>query len=99
MSGRELDGRSVKDSSKDRLDALADFLPTFEGLDFEFGHFVDEPGKLGYNRFSDDALRFIHIFYKMGWVNPSFRWVTWRGSSEALQLRDEPATLEAARTK
>ena len=32
----------------------------------------------------------------MRWVNTSFEWVTWKGSSEASQLRDEPAALEAA---
>ena len=81
---------------KDRLDALAKFLPIFEASDFEFGHFVEEPGTFGYYSFSDDASRFIDVCYEVRWVNPSFKWVTWEDSSEALQLRDDPATLEVA---
>ena len=59
---------------KDRLDALAEFLPIFETPDFEFGHFVDEPGTFGYYSFSDDASRFIDVCYAMKWVNLSFDW-------------------------
>ena len=84
------------DNLKSRLDALAEFLPIFEATDFEFGHFVDESGKLSYYSFSDDAYRFIEICYAAKWVNRSFDWVTWKGSVEALQLRDDPAILDAS---
>ena len=81
---------------KDRLDALAEFLPIFETPDFEFGHFVDEPGTFGYYSFSEDASRFIDVCYEMKWVNLSFYWSAWKDSAEALQLRDDPAALESA---
>ena len=81
---------------KDRLNALAEFLPIFETPDFEFGHFVDEPGTFGYYSFSHDASRFIDVCYKMEWVNLSFYWSAWKDSAEALQLRDDPTALESA---
>ena len=81
---------------KDRLNALAEFLPIFETPDFEFGHFVDEPGTFGYYSFSQDASRFIDVCYEMKWVNLSFYWSAWNDSAEALQLRDDPAALESA---
>ena len=81
---------------KDRLDALAEFLPIFETPDFEFGHFVDSPGTFGYYSFSDVASRFIDVCYAMKWVDLSFDWVAWKASPEALQLRDDPAVLESA---
>ena len=81
---------------KDRLNALAEFLPIFETPDFEFGHFVDEPGTFGYYSFSDDASCFIDVCYEMKWVNLSFDWGAWKESPEALQLRDDPAALGSA---
>ena len=81
---------------KDRLDALAEFLPIFETPDFEFGHFVDSPGTLGYYSFSDVASRFIDVCYAMKWVDLSFDWVAWKASHEALQLHDDPGAMEFA---
>ncbi len=81
---------------KDRLEALAEFLPIFETPDFEFGRFVDEPGTFGYYSFSEDAYRFIDVCYEMKWVNLSFDWGAWKESPEALQLRDDPPALESA---
>ncbi len=81
---------------KDRLDALAEFLPIFETPDFEFGHFVDEPGTFGYYSFSQDASRFIDVCYEMKWVNLRFDWGAWMNSLQALRLRDDPAALESA---
>ena len=75
---------------KDRLDALAEFLPIFETPDFEFGHFVDEPGTFGYYSFSQDASRFIDVCYEMKWVNLRFDWGAWMNSLQALRLRDDP---------
>ena len=80
---------------KTRLDALAEFLPSFESPDFEFGHFVFEPGGFPFYSFSDDALRFIDVCTGMKWVIP-FDWVEWKESTEAVHLRDEPGALEAA---
>ena len=81
---------------KDRLNALAEFLPIFETPDFEFGHFVDEPGTFGYYSFSQDASRFIDVCYEMKWVNLCFDWGAWMDSLQALRLRDDPAALESA---
>ncbi len=81
---------------KDRLNALAEFLPIFETPDFEFGHFVDEPGTFGYYNFSDDASRFIAVCYEMKWVNLCFDWSAWKESPEALQLFGDRTALESA---
>ena len=81
---------------KDRLEALAEFLPIFETPDFEFGRFVDEPGTFGYYSFSEDASRFIDVCYETKWVNLRFDWGAWTNSLEALRLRDDPAALESA---
>lgn len=80
---------------KDRLNALAGFLPIFESPGFEFGHMIVQPGRMSYYSFSDDALRFIEVCHDMKWIQP-FDWAKWKGSSEASHLRDDPAALEAA---
>ena len=80
---------------KDRLNALAEFLPTLESPDFEFGHLVVEPGVFPYYSFSDDSSRFIHVCNEMKWVIP-FDWSEWKESPEAVRLRAEPSVLEAA---
>ena len=80
---------------KDRLDALAEFIPRFESSDFQFGQMVIEPGIMPYYSFSDDALSFIQVCTDMKWVQP-FDWGEWKETSEAAQLRDEPGALEDA---
>ena len=80
---------------KDRLDALAEFLPRFESPDFEFGHMTNRPGTMPYYSFSDDALLLIRVCNDMKWVQP-FDWGKWKESPEAAHLRDDPAALEAA---
>ena len=80
---------------KDRLDALAEFVPRFESPDFQFGQMEVKPGIMPSYSFSDDALRFIQVCTDMKWVQP-FDWGEWKESSEAVQLRDEPGALEAA---
>ena len=80
---------------KDRLDALAEFVPRFESPDFQFGQMEVKPGIMPSYSFSDDALRFIRVCTDMKWVQP-FDWGEWMESSEAVQLRDEPGALEDA---
>ena len=80
---------------KDRLDALAGFLPRFEASDFEFGEMIQRPGGMPFYSSSEDALSFVQVCYDMKWVHP-FDWVEWMESPEAEHLRDDPAALESA---
>ena len=81
---------------RDRLNALAGFLPTFESPDFEFGRMIFEPGYLPYHSFSDDASRFIDVCYEKRWVIRDFDWPSWKGSAEAVHLRDDIGAIEGA---
>ena len=78
---------------KDRLNALAEFVPRFESSDFQFGQMEVKPGIMSSYSFSDDALRFIRVCTDMKWVQPPLDWGEWKGSSEAVHLRDEPGAL------
>ena len=85
----------VKPTLSERLNALAEFLPEFESPDFEFGHMEAPPGKMPHYALSDIASNFVGACYDMGWVQP-FDWADWKDSPEAIQLRDDPASLESA---
>ena len=80
---------------KERLDALAAFLPNFESPNFEFGNMEAPAGKMPYYTLSPLASRFLKTCYEMGWVK-SFDWSEWMRSSEATQLRDDPSALANA---
>ncbi len=83
------------DTVKERLDALAAFLPDFESPGFEFGHVVTAPGGMPYYNLSPLASRFVHTCYKMGWVQ-NFDWVEWKDSPEATELLKNPKAMEEA---
>lgn len=85
----------VEPTMKEKLDALAVFLPEFESPDFEFGQMESPPGEMPYYTLSPAALRFVEVCYDMRWVQP-FDWAEWKDSPEAIQLRDDPTTLEEA---
>ncbi|MCY4528023.1 MAG: DUF6508 domain-containing protein [Chloroflexi bacterium] len=85
----------VSSTHKDRLDALAAFLPKFELPGFEFGRMEAPPGKMPYYTLSPLASCFVKTCYEMDWVKP-FDWTEWKGSPEAMQLRDDPSALESA---
>ncbi len=80
---------------KERLDALAAFLPQFEVPAFEFGRMESPPGAMPYYTFSPLASCFIKTCYEMDWVK-AFEWAEWKNTPEAAQLRDDPSVLEKA---
>ena len=80
---------------KERLDALVEFLETFESPEFEFGQSIAPPGRMPFFSYSDEASRFIQVCYDMKWVHP-FDWGEWMRSGEAVRLRNEPGVLESA---
>ena len=82
-------------SLRERLDALAAFMPEFESPEFEFGRMEAPPGKMPYYTLSPLASSFVRTCYEMDWVKP-FDWAKWMRSPEATQLRSDPAALESA---
>ena len=80
---------------KERLDALAAFLPKFEKPSFEFGRMESPPGVMPYYTLSPLASCFVKTCYEMDWVKP-FEWAEWKDSPEAVRLRDDPSALEKA---
>ena len=80
---------------KDRLDALAAFLPVFEAPDFQFGRMTSPPGTHAYYALSEEASRFFEMCYDMKWMK-SFDWGEWIQTPEAISLRDDPSSLEEA---
>ena len=85
----------VMPALEDRLNTLAGFLPRFESPDFDFGHMIARPGEMPFYRFSEDASEFVRVCYRMKWVHP-LDWGQWKGSDEAVRLRDDPAAMEGA---
>lgn len=80
---------------KDRLEALAAFLPVFEEPGFEFGRMILLPGDQFHYEFSEEASRFVQTCHYMKWVK-SFAWSKWNETPEAVSLREEPASLQEA---
>lgn len=87
---------------QERLKGLAAFVPMFEDPDFSFGHWSEvkevSPGamELPYYYFSGGALEFFKSARKLGWILKGFDWPTWKETSEAEQLRDNPEVLSRA---
>lgn len=81
---------------KERLDALAGFLPQFESPGFEFGQMEMSPGKMPRYTLSPTASNFVEACEDMHWVRWFFDWADWKETPEAIQLRDDPANLAEA---
>lgn len=94
--------QSPKSAITERLQALAAFLPLFEesGLVFGSWHGGEEisPGVREMPHFSlgETASSFLYMAYDQGWVLEGFNWPAWKGTGEAITLRDDPAVLAAA---
>ena len=86
---------------RERLHALAEFLPHFESPGFEFGHWEcpvsEEPDVIvmPYFVLGSVALTFYKMAYDMDWVRDD-NWGSWMGTPEAASLRDDPAALARA---
>ena len=80
---------------KDRLAALAAFLPVFEAPDFEFGRMILLPGDQFHYTLSEEASRFVQTCNDMRWVK-LFAWSKWNETPEAVSLKEDPASLQEA---
>jgi hypothetical protein len=90
-------------SLADRLRGIVRFLEPFQSPDFEFGRWIEgpsaEPGYLIWPHvsFSAEAYAFEQAAYDFGWVEwEKFDWPQWKGTREAIQLRDDPHALAKA---
>lgn len=87
---------------RERLQALAAFLPRFEAPDFVFGTWhsseQNKPGvfDLPYFEPGETALAFVRMAYTQGWVLTGWDWPAWTKTEEAIRLRDDPQALAAA---
>ncbi len=86
---------------KHRLQRLRDFCLIFGQKNFQFGEMVTEDPSTGeitmpYYSFSREAERFIKTCYECDLILPDFDWGTWKGTAEALELRDNPDAMARA---
>ncbi|SRR6266487_4344217 len=103
-SGNRANPRSGNHLSlADRLRGIARFLEPFQAPGFEFGRLIEgsstEPGFLIWPHvsFSAEACAFEQAAYHFGWVQwETFNWPEWKGTREAIQLRDDPDALAKA---
>ena len=80
---------------RDRLHAIAAFLPAMEAPGFQFGAW-DQPREFpGLYLLSEVAESLDATVYER-WVLRDFDWMAWGGTEEAKALREEPARLAKA---
>ena len=87
-------------SNKQRLRRLGNFSQVFKQKGFRFGKMVFRDPDTGeptmHYSFSKEAERFIKICRECGWVLRDFDWGTWKDTSEAMELRDNPEVMARA---
>lgn len=76
----------------DNLQAVLEFLPLFEQLDFSPGEWIAQEGSLPYFNYTSEVLDFIKALSGNGFIQP-FDWMNWR---EGEQLVDHPELLRRA---
>jgi hypothetical protein len=92
----------MDDVLRERLKALAGFLPAFEEPGFQFGTWQGgkqkEPGvfSMPYFAQSETAASFVRMAYEQGWMQTDFSWPSWMKTEEAIALRDDPDALATA---
>src|ERR1700690_1060681 len=74
---------------------------SFEQKGFRFGKMVSKDPDTGefmmpYYSFGKEAERFIKICRERGWVLADFAWSTWKDTTEAMVLRDNPGAMARA---
>lgn len=90
---------------RERLQALAAFLPLFEKPGFVYGTWhkseQEKPGVFVLPHFepSETAVSFVHTAYDQGWVLVDWAWSAWIKTEEAVSMRDDPAALAVASPK
>jgi hypothetical protein len=94
------DARASDD--RDRLEALAVFLPAFESPGFEIGTWTpawtraDGVIAMAYFTLSDVGESFHRAAASNGWVDPAVDWVAWSQSEDAHRFRDDPSSVADA---
>lgn len=87
---------------KERLKALAAFLPEFTHADFSFGEWQGlertASGALTFPfvTWSDGVRRFVEAAYEFGWVRGDVDWIEWKGTPGATALRDDRSAVAGA---
>ena len=82
---------SGEPGNKQRLQALAAFLPIFEEPGFSAGEMVFPPdlpngvGRFPYSVRSEPVTRFVEVLYEENWIVP-FDWSKWFETQEARDL-------------
>jgi uncharacterized protein DUF6508 len=80
-------------TERQRLEALAAFVPVFDSPDFVFGRWEQPPaepdGSLRFAYFvpSPEAEAFLGEVGRGGWIINGFDWKAWNGTPEAVGLR------------
>lgn len=80
-------------NSKKQIDAILQFLPSFEADGFKFGEWDSREGAFPFYVLSDEARKFMQALYNSGWVEP-FDWTEWQ--DEAERFVNEPEAVAAA---
>ncbi len=81
---------------RERLAALAAFVPVFGAADFSFGEWHSPPGQMPWFSLSADASRFISTVSMFDWVVPGFDWPTWQRTDEARRFLEDADAIAGA---
>jgi len=76
-----------------QIDAILEYLPVFERMDFQPGQWVEREGQLPYFAFSTEVEGFTHALYQQSIIFP-FDWRNW--SEEAKRYQSDRDALEAS---
>ena len=79
--------------SLEQIDAVLDFLPTFEREDFVPSKVEAPPGQFPYHVFAEELSQFHQVLYDNGFVL-SFDWPSWQ--EEAQRYYEQPELLRTA---
>lgn len=79
--------------SRQQIDAVLAYLPTFERADFVPSRIEDSPGVMPYHIFDDELTKFHEAVYANGFVFP-FEWVPWE--ARAQEYFERPELLNTA---
>ena len=78
-----------------RLNALAVYQRPFDQPGFEFGEWVDQPGRGKWYRLSRVGRDFLEYCNDNGWVQ-GFEWVEWKATPQAQRLMDDHSAVATA---
>ena len=67
----------MDEATTENIDAVLEFLPTFEAGGYQPGEWRSHPGQFPYFLFDEKLIEFVGVLYQHGWVI-SFDWPAWR---------------------